>query len=52
VGGFNLQTDTFKRLGSRIGYHKTPVLVVQEGGYLLANLGQNVVAFFDGLLHR
>jgi acetoin utilization deacetylase AcuC-like enzyme len=52
VGSFQLQTDTFKRLGSRIGFYKMSTLVVQEGGYLLETLGQNVTAFLDGLLHR
>jgi len=50
VGGFRLQTDTFTRLGAAIAAFDLPTVVIQEGGYALSQLGQNVVSFLRGLL--
>lgn len=52
VGGFRLQTDTFTRLGVVIAAFDLPTVVIQEGGYALSHLGQNVVSFLSGLLGR
>jgi acetoin utilization deacetylase AcuC-like enzyme len=52
IGGFKLQTDTYARLGQRLGSLGLPLLIIQEGGYALETLGQNVVAFLDGILHK
>lgn len=52
VGGFKLKTATFTRLGAKIAAFDRPTVVVQEGGYLLSSLGDNVVSFFKGLLDR
>ena len=50
VGGFKLTTATFSRLGAKIAAFDRPAIVVQEGGYLLSSLGENVVSFIRGLL--
>lgn len=39
----------FRRIGARIGGQPYPVLVIQEGGYLVRTLGDNAAAFFAGL---
>lgn len=49
VGGFRLKTDTFARLGAKIAAFDLPTVVIQEGGYLLSDLGTNVVTFLRGL---
>lgn len=49
VGGFLLETESFARIGARIARLGLPVVVIQEGGYALPALGQNVVAFLRGL---
>jgi acetoin utilization deacetylase AcuC-like enzyme len=45
VGGFNITTDGFREIGSRIAGLKLPTIIVQEGGYLLERLAQNALAF-------
>jgi acetoin utilization deacetylase AcuC-like enzyme len=47
VGGFNLTTRGFAAIGQRIAQLGYPSLIVQEGGYLLEQLGQNAVAFLQ-----
>ena len=49
-GSFLLQTATFTRLGEHFATLNLPTVVIQEGGYHLDSLGDNVVAFFRGLL--
>jgi acetoin utilization deacetylase AcuC-like enzyme/ribosomal protein S18 acetylase RimI-like enzyme len=39
----------FRRIGARIGALPYPVVVIQEGGYLIRTLGDNAAAFFTGL---
>ncbi|MBK5267395.1 MAG: histone deacetylase family protein, partial [Acidimicrobiia bacterium] len=41
--------DGYLRAGSVLGALNLPTVVVQEGGYDLANLGALVVGFLDGL---
>ena len=48
VGGFKLRTETFFEIGERCRQLALPLLVVQEGGYLLEKLGQNAVSFLRG----
>jgi acetoin utilization deacetylase AcuC-like enzyme len=48
VGGFCISAGGFKQIGRRIGALDIPTVIVQEGGYLLEKLGENVLAFFDG----
>jgi acetoin utilization deacetylase AcuC-like enzyme len=47
-GGLAITTQGFARMGKRIGRLALPTLLVQEGGYLSASLGANLVAFLDG----
>lgn len=49
TGTWKLLPEDFGRLGRQIGAFGTPVLVVQEGGYLTRTLGLNARAFFEGL---
>ncbi|RMG89517.1 MAG: histone deacetylase family protein [Chloroflexi bacterium] len=52
AGGFRLQTESFARIGERIADTRLPVVVIQEGGYHLPTLGENVLYFFKGLLGK
>lgn len=45
----SVSTDGLRRLGARFADAGIPTLVVQEGGYYLEGLAQNVGAFFKGL---
>lgn len=50
VAGFKLPAETLNRLGKKLHGFDVPVVVVQEGGYLLSSLGEQVVLFLRGLL--
>ncbi|PAV25975.1 acetoin utilization deacetylase AcuC-like enzyme [Tamilnaduibacter salinus] len=45
----SVTTDGFNRLGRRIHQANLPTLVVQEGGYDLEHLSENLQAFLKGL---
>ncbi|MDX1635597.1 MAG: histone deacetylase family protein [Marinobacter sp.] len=45
----SVSSEGFNRLGKRIGRAGLPTLVVQEGGYDLDSLSENVQQFFRGL---
>ena len=47
---FQVTTSGFHEIGRRIHALDIPMLVVQEGGYHVPDLGLNVVAFLAGLL--
>ena len=47
-GGLAITTQGFEQMGARIGRLALPTLLVQEGGYLSASLGANLVAFLEG----
>jgi acetoin utilization deacetylase AcuC-like enzyme len=49
VGGFNVTTAGLGEIGRRIAELDVPTVIVQEGGYLLDRLGENVVAFLRAL---
>ncbi len=49
TGSWNHVRADFTRIGQAIGALGLPTLVVQEGGYRVRTLGQNVRAFFEGL---
>lgn len=49
TGTWKLQKHDFRTAGKMIGALRTPVVVVQEGGYNIRNLGINARYFFDGL---
>jgi acetoin utilization deacetylase AcuC-like enzyme len=42
--------DGFRAIGERIGSIDVPVLLVQEGGYIVEKLGDNLHAFLSGFL--
>ncbi len=48
-GSFRLEQNSLKRIGQQISKIGLPLVVVQEGGFQLEALGQQVVTFFDGL---
>lgn len=52
VGSFNLTTDILPKIGARFGAFNLPTVVVQEGGYNIPALGEQIVAFFNGLLGK
>lgn len=49
-GSFRLTTESLRSIGARLAETEMPLVVVQEGGYQLAALGEQVVTFFSGLL--
>jgi acetoin utilization deacetylase AcuC-like enzyme/GNAT superfamily N-acetyltransferase len=49
TGTFNLSINDFRIVGQLLAAQKVPVLVIQEGGYNLRNLGSGAVAFFSGM---
>jgi acetoin utilization deacetylase AcuC-like enzyme len=51
-GNFQLPAVSLSRIGQEIAEQSLPMIVVQEGGYDLVNLGASVVAFFNGLLGK
>jgi acetoin utilization deacetylase AcuC-like enzyme len=50
ISTFQLTTAAFYQIGLRIRALDKPTLVVQEGGYHVPDLGQNVVAFLQALI--
>jgi len=49
IGDFALTTDAYPLIGRRIALLGLPTLVVQEGGYAVAALGENAVGLLRGL---
>jgi len=49
VGGFKLLPDSFKKIGKMLSVINKPVLIIQEGGYLLESIGDCVYNFLDGI---
>jgi acetoin utilization deacetylase AcuC-like enzyme len=43
-------SEGFRRIGERIGGFGVPTLLVQEGGYIVEKLGDNLAAFLQGFL--
>jgi acetoin utilization deacetylase AcuC-like enzyme len=52
LGGFALTQRCYHHIGQRCAALDIPVVVIQEGGYAVAALGENVVALLDGLSGR
>jgi acetoin utilization deacetylase AcuC-like enzyme len=48
-GGFALSAAVYPEIGRRVAALNLPTLVVQEGGYAIDALGDNVVALLQGL---
>ncbi|SHF62104.1 Acetoin utilization deacetylase AcuC [Modicisalibacter ilicicola DSM 19980] len=51
LAGLALETDDFTRIGARLASLALPSVVVQEGGYPTASLGDNLAAFLRGFLN-
>ena len=49
TGAFYVTADGMRRIGAEIGALKLPTLIVQEGGYNLANIRRGARAFLMGL---
>ena len=48
-GGFLLTPDDLHAIGRQIAMVRLPTLLVQEGGYLVAKLGEQAAAFLRGV---
>jgi acetoin utilization deacetylase AcuC-like enzyme len=48
-GGFLLNTNDFTLMGQTFSKLAMPKVIVQEGGYLLESIGNNVLAFLQGV---
>lgn len=48
-GHFHLTPPAFMRMGAKLAAFDLPTVIVQEGGYHLATLGECVVAFLRGV---
>ncbi len=48
LAGLRITREGFSRIGAAIGEQDLPCVLVQEGGYLSADLGPNLVSFLDG----
>ena len=44
--------EGFRAIGDRAGALGLPTLLVQEGGYIVDKLGENLTAFLGGFLPR
>jgi len=49
MGGFTLTREDLHQVGVRVGLLGLPTVVIQEGGYLMAELGANAVALLEGV---
>ena len=47
VGTWSLSKDSFEKSGEKAAEMNVPTLVIQEGGYNLRRLGDDVVAFLN-----
>ena len=45
-----VSTEGFRGAGERIGAYRGPVVLIQEGGYLVDKLGENLDAFLEGFM--
>jgi acetoin utilization deacetylase AcuC-like enzyme len=48
LGTFAINTPGFRTIASRIAALGLPTVLVQEGGYAVADIGTNVVSFLEG----
>jgi acetoin utilization deacetylase AcuC-like enzyme len=51
-GGLSVTTPGFARIGEAIAGLKLPTVIVQEGGYLCDELGDNLASFLGGFGNR
>ena len=45
-----VSTEGFRGAGERIGRYDGPIVLIQEGGYSVEKLGENLDAFLDGFM--
>ncbi len=50
TGNLAVTAEGFRAIGERIGNLDLPILLVQEGGYIVEKLGDNLTAFLAGFL--
>lgn len=48
-GGMNLESGSFRLIGRLLAGTRRPLLIVQEGGYLIPNLAPALMRFLEGL---
>ncbi|WP_186646231.1 histone deacetylase family protein [Fluviispira vulneris] len=48
IGHFNMSIDDFYILGKELKLLNKPTIILQEGGYLVSELGKNVESFLNG----
>ncbi|MEC9347110.1 MAG: histone deacetylase family protein [Pseudomonadota bacterium] len=48
LGVLKVTTEGFRRAGATIAGFGVPTVIIQEGGYLCAEIGANLAAFLDG----
>ena len=51
-GGLAVSTAGFGRIGAALAGIGLPTVIVQEGGYLCTELGQNLTSFLTGFENR
>ena len=51
LGDFRLTTDAYSECGRRVMAAAAPIVVLQEGGYFLPHLGENVLQWLRGALY-
>lgn len=49
LGGFNVTRACYNAIGRRCAQIGIPLVIIQEGGYVVEALGDNVVALLDGI---
>jgi acetoin utilization deacetylase AcuC-like enzyme len=49
LGDFSLTTDVYAECGRRVAAAAAPLVVLQEGGYYVPDLGENVSQFLRGV---
>ncbi|NJO84901.1 MAG: histone deacetylase family protein, partial [Blastochloris sp.] len=49
-GGFALTAEAYPLIGRRIAKLGLPTLIVQEGGYAVAALGENIIGLLRGFI--
>lgn len=48
IGDLGLTTDGYRRIGARVAATGARLVILQEGGYHVGDLGRNVAAWLDG----
>ncbi len=48
LGTFGISTEHFAIIGAQIAAVGIPTVILQEGGYAVSDIGDNVAAFLSG----